>query len=47
VKICDFGLSRTLPESLIGKGSDNTRRVRESILKQIARGDTKFLDKGV
>ena len=29
--ICDFGLSRTLPESSIGKGSGNTKRFRESI----------------
>ena len=33
VKLCDFGLARTLPESLIGKGSGNTKRVRDSILK--------------
>ena len=32
VKICDFGISRTLPESCIGKGSGNTKRVRDSIL---------------
>lgn len=34
IKICDFGISRTLPESLIGKGSGNTRRLRESICAQ-------------
>lgn len=33
VKICDFGLSRTLPESCIGKGSGNSKRMRDSILK--------------
>jgi mitogen-activated protein kinase 1/3 len=33
VKICDFGLSRTLPESLNGKGSGNTKRVRDSVMK--------------
>lgn len=33
VKICDFGLARTLPESLNGKGSGNTKRVRDSILR--------------
>ena len=33
VKICDFGLSRTLPASMRGKGSGNTKRVRESIMK--------------
>ena len=32
VKICDFGISRTLPDSCIGKGSGNTKRVRDSIL---------------
>lgn len=31
--ICDFGLSRTLPESCIGKGSGNTKRMRDSIIK--------------
>ena len=31
IKICDFGISRTLPESSIGKGSGNTKRVRDSI----------------
>ena len=34
VMICDFGLSRTMPESSIGKGSGNTKRVRDSIIKQ-------------
>jgi len=34
VMICDFGLSRTLPESCTGKGSNNTRRLRDSIYKQ-------------
>lgn len=34
VLICDFGLARTLPESCIGKGSGNTKRVRDSIHKQ-------------
>jgi mitogen-activated protein kinase 1/3 len=29
VKICDFGISRTLPESLLGKGSGNSKRVRD------------------
>lgn len=32
-KICDFGLSRSLPESCIGKGSGNSKRMRDSILK--------------
>ena len=31
IKICDFGMARSLPESLLGKGSGNTRRVRETI----------------
>ena len=34
VKICDFGISRTLPESCVGKGSGNSKRIRDSILKQ-------------
>ena len=33
VKLCDFGLSRTMPEPLIGKGSGNSKRVRDSIMK--------------
>ena len=33
VMICDFGLARTMPESSIGKGSGNTKRVRDSIIK--------------
>ena len=34
VKLCDFGLARSLPESLIGKGSGNSKRVRDSIKKE-------------
>ena len=33
VKIGDFGLSRSLPENLTGKGSGNTLRVRNFIRK--------------
>lgn len=33
VKICDFGLSRSLPKSVVGKGSGNTKRMRDSIMK--------------
>ena len=33
IKVCDFGLARSLPESYIGSGSGNTRRIRESINK--------------
>lgn len=33
IKICDFGLSRTLPESCIGKGSGHTKRVRDGVYK--------------
>jgi mitogen-activated protein kinase 1/3 len=31
IKLCDFGLSRTLPESCIGKGSGCSKRIRDSI----------------
>jgi serine/threonine protein kinase len=31
VKLCDFGLSRSLPESCIGKGIGNSKRIRDSI----------------
>ena len=34
VKICDLGISRTLPQSSLGKGSGNSKRIRDSILKQ-------------
>ena len=33
VKLCDFGISRTLPDSLNGKGSGNSKRIRDSIMK--------------
>lgn len=33
IKLCDFGLARTLPESCLGQGSGNTKRMRDSILK--------------
>ena len=38
IKICDFGIARTLPQSLLGKGSGNTHRLRESIIQS----DLKF-----
>ncbi len=33
IKVCDFGLARTLPDSCIGQGSGNSKRMRDSILK--------------
>lgn len=39
VMICDYGLARTLPESCLGKGSGNTKRVRDSIIKQQLKDD--------
>ena len=33
VKICDFGLSRSLPESCVGKGSGNSKRIRDAMLR--------------
>ena len=33
IKLCDFGLARTLPESSFGKGSGNTKRVRDGLHK--------------
>lgn len=33
VKLCDFGISRTLPVSLLEKGSGNSRRIRHAIFK--------------
>jgi mitogen-activated protein kinase 1/3 len=31
ILICDFGLARTLPESCIGQGSGNSKRMRDCI----------------
>lgn len=39
IKICDFGISRTLPESCLGKGSGNSKRIRDSILKHGMRSE--------
>jgi serine/threonine protein kinase len=33
IKICDFGLSWTLPNSCFGEGSGSTKRIRDSIVK--------------
>lgn len=33
IRICDFGLARTLPQSCLGSGSGNSKRVRDAILK--------------
>lgn len=33
IKICDFGLSRSMPESCVGKGSGNSKRLRDSVAK--------------
>ena len=30
--VCDFGLSRTLPESVIGKHNGQSHKVRNSVL---------------
>lgn len=42
IKICDFGISRTLPESLIGKGSGNSRRIRDTVQKKNQYSDPKL-----
>lgn len=34
IKLCDFGISRTLPESCIGQGSGCSKRIRDSIGQQ-------------
>lgn len=49
IKICDFGLARTLPESLLGKGSGNTRRLRETVLQKDLKSthDTKKIRKSI
>ena len=33
VKLCDFGIARSLPASCIGSGSGDSKRIRNSILK--------------
>ena len=45
VKICDFGISRTLPESMLGSGSGNSKRVRDSLVKSKmqANGDSQSI----
>ena len=35
VMICDFGISRTLPESVIGKHNGQSLKVRNSVLKKL------------
>lgn len=35
VMLCDFGLSRTLPESVVGKHNGQTNKVRHSVLKKL------------
>ena len=32
VKVCDFGIARSLPASCIGSGSGDSKRIRNSIL---------------
>lgn len=34
VKLCDFGLARTLPKSRTGKGSGSSKRLRDSLFKK-------------
>jgi serine/threonine protein kinase len=33
VRICDFGLSRTMSVSSIEKGSGNSKRIRDSVMQ--------------
>jgi mitogen-activated protein kinase 1/3 len=42
IKICDFGLARTLPESIQGQGSGNTKRIRDCIKNPKSFDDTKI-----
>ena len=35
VRLCDFGLARTLPESVVGKHNGQTHRVRHSVLSKL------------
>ena len=44
VKIGDFGISRSLPESFQGKGCGNTIRVRNYMRKSQISGDTLLRD---
>lgn len=34
IKLCDFGISRSMPDSCIGQGSGCTKRIRDSIWQQ-------------
>lgn len=39
VRICDFGLARSLPQACFGESSGNTKRVRNAILQKKLRGE--------
>ena len=47
VKICDFGLARTLPESCTGKGSGNTKRVWDSLYKNLVSIDSEGFERKI
>ena len=34
IKICDFGIARSMPDSCIGQGSGSSKRIRDSIGQQ-------------
>lgn len=36
IMLCDYGLSRTLPESIQGKHNGQSHKVRQSILRKLA-----------
>ena len=33
IKLCDFGLARSLPDSAVGQGSGNSKRLRDGVMK--------------
>ena len=39
--LCDYGLARTLPESVVGKHHGQTHKVRSSVLTKLDGSETK------
>lgn len=40
VRVCDFGLARSLPESVLGKHNGQSQRVRHSVLTKLTGKET-------
>ena len=42
IMLCDFGLARTLPESVLGKHNGQTYKIRRSVISKL---DSKYSEK--